>query len=218
MLCSIPTPAASHQNKHRMFPADLQHSTSTSLFLHVNKSSRRWESAKATTQICWQGSDNVGCPYTQPQRARKSSRLLEQSISLQLWLFCSLQPCCGGAAASEEGQAPHTEPPSLLAKAVQLGRYKRPEAGIFISFLMSCMNAIQAELSWCLLNTCQGRCSASGHSARATAVGRMSGRACCLLVFREKLWKREQGSSPISLCLLTSTIRAGPLGEQGQSH
>lgn len=131
--------------------------------------------------------------------------------SLQLWLFCSLQPCCGGAAASEEGQAPHTEPPSLLAKAVQLGRYKRPEAGIFISFLMSCMNAIQAELSQCLLNTCQGRCSASGHSARATAVGRMSGRACCLLVFREKLWKREQGSSPISLCLLTSTIRAGPL-------
>lgn len=190
------------------------------LFLHVNKSSRRWGSlsAKATTQICWQGSDDGRCPYIQPQRAGKSSRLLGQTISLQPCLLCSLQPCCGSAVASEEGQAPHTEPPSVLARAVQLGRYKRPEAGIFISFLMSCMNAIQAELSRCLLNTCQGRCGASGHSARATAVARMSGRACCLLVFREKPLKRQQGSNPISLCLLTSTARAGPLGGQDPSH
>lgn len=98
--------------------------------------------------------------------------------------------------ASEEGQAPHTELPSLLAKAVQLGRYKRPEAGIFISFLMSCMNAIQAELLRCLLNTCQGRCSTSGHSARATAVGRMSGRASCLLVFREKPLEERTREQP----------------------
>lgn len=98
--------------------------------------------------------------------------------------------------ASEEGQAPHTELPSLLAKAVQLGKYKRPEAGIFISFLMSCMNAIQAELLRCLLNTCQGRCSTSGHSARATAVGRMSGRASCLLVFREKPLEERTREQP----------------------
>lgn len=159
-----------------------------------------------------------GCPYIQPWRAGESSRLLEQTICLQQWLSCSLQPCCGGAAAPEEGQAPHTEPHSLLAKAMQLGGYKRPEAGIFISFLMSFMNAIQAELSSCLLNTCQGRCSASGHSARATAVAGCQAEPAVSWCSGKSLWKTEQGSSPISLCLLTSTVRAGPLGGQDQFH
>lgn len=76
MLCSTPTPPGSHQNKCRMLPADLQHSTSVPLFLHASKSSRRWGSlsAKATTQICWQDSDNEECPYIQPWRAGESSR------------------------------------------------------------------------------------------------------------------------------------------------
>lgn len=125
---------------------------------------------------------------------------------------------CSPAVASEERQAPHTEPSSLLAKAVQLERYKRPEAGISISFLMTCMNAIQAELSWCLLNTCQGRCSASGHPARATAVGRMSGRACCLLLCREKPLEERTREQPHLFMSGYKYSQSWPLGGQDLSH
>lgn len=117
--------------------------------------------------------------------------------------------------ASEEGQAPHTEPPSLLARLCSWEGTKGPKQVFLFHFLMSCMNAIQAELSWCLLNTCQGRCSTSGHSASATAVGRMSGRACCLLVFREKPLEDRTREQPH---LFMSPVRAGPLGLQDQPH
>lgn len=117
--------------------------------------------------------------------------------------------------ASEEGQAPHTEPPSLLARAVQLGRYKRPEAGIFISFLMSCMNAIQAELSRCLLNTCQGRCSASGHLARATAVGRMSGQSLLSPGLQGKASEERTREQPHLFMSAYKYSQSWPLGRAG---
>lgn len=91
-------------------------------------------------------------------------------------------------------------PLSLLEKVLELGRYRSPKAGIFISFLMSCINAIQAELCWCLVNTCQGRCSASEHSARTKAVTRVSGRACHLLGFAKSLGKKGRGHI-LSVCL-----------------
>lgn len=116
-----------------------------------------------------------------------------------------LHSCSHGAVTSGEGQALHAEhhrPLSLLGKVPELERYRSPNAGIFISFLMSRINAIQAELSRCSVNSCQGRCGASGHSARAKAVTRVSGRAYHLWGLRKASGREDEGTDPsLSVCL-----------------
>lgn len=116
---------------------------------------------------------------------------------------------------SEEGQTPPHRAPCLLRKVVQLGSYKSPEADILISFLMSCINAIQAELSWCRVSTCQGRCSASGRWAPTEAGSGMSGRICRLLVVHGKASRGEdKGAAPsVSVCLrVLSELTLGSAG------
>lgn len=100
------------------------------------------------------------------------------------------------------GAEPARGAPCTAQKVTQLGRYKSPEADILISFLMSCINAIQAELSWCPVNIHQSRCKASGQSARTKAVSGVSGRACHLSVFGKKPGEeRTREQTRLSVCL-----------------
>lgn len=109
-----------------------------------------------------------------------------------------LQRCHGLRGGTE----PARGAPRTAQKITQLGRYKSPEADILISFLMSCINAIQAELSWCPVNIHQSRCKASGHSARTKAVSGVSGRACHLPVFGKKPGEeRTREQTRLSVCL-----------------